>query len=271
MNVVIPSYTVLWWILNVSDLGAKRWLAWGNIMFGKKPGLAFALMLTISSLAACGAVDQKTPSNVRSGPEASTTQSVRATTATSPTTATTDTGVLPGTNLVPDGMEPITFPPVTVDRDEMIAIALRHTAQREAVLSGSPEVVGTTQATPPYLNAMGLSIGNMSPACLRPMYLVVLKGNFDGRNLVAGQFNQGKPYHVSYVGYLFDQANGTPGSITATFLSADGSAFRKILSDPSLPEPKQTLETDPKPPYVQCIDVTITGGDEATPVATPIP
>ena len=240
-------------------------------MFGKKLALAFALMLMISSLAACGAGDQKTPSSVRSGPEASTTPSVRATTAPSPTTATTDAGVLPGTNLVPAGMESITFPPVTVNRDEMIAIALRHTAQREAVLSGSPEVVGTTQATPPYLNAMGLSIGNMSPACLRPMYLVVLKGNFDGRNLVVGQFNQDKPYHVSYVGYVFDQANGAPGSIMATYLSVDGSAFRQVLNDSSLPEPKQKLETDPKPPYVSCVDETITGGAEATPVATPIP
>ena len=240
-------------------------------MFGKKLALAFALMLMISSLAACGAGDQKTPSSVRSGPEASTTPSVRATTAPSPTTATTDAGVLPGTNLVPDGMEPITFPPVEVNRDEMVATAIRYTQDREAVLSGSPEVVGTMPVTPPYLNAVGLNIGNFSPACLRPMYLVVLKGDFDGRNLVVGQFNPDKPYQMKYVGYLFDQANGAPGGITATFLSADGSAFRQILNDPSLPEPKQTLENDPKPPYLSCVDVTITGGAEATPVATPVP
>lgn len=153
----------------------------------------------------------------------------------------------------------------------MIATAIQYTKDREAVLSGSPEVVGTTRATAPYLNTMGLYIGNMSPACLRPMYLVVLKGDFDGRSLVVGLGSRDEPYRVSYIGYVFDQAHGAPGPIMTTFLSPDGAGFRQILNDPSLPVPKQTLTADPKPPYVPCVDVTIPGEQQDTPVATPVP
>jgi hypothetical protein len=255
----------------LSGLNARLSIDRMDVMFDKRLAGAFAFILTVSTLPACGAVDQKAPGSVHSEPTMSTIQSVRAAAAASPTAATTDAGDLPGTDIVPLGMAPITFPPVEVNRDEMIAIALRYTVQREAVLSGIPEVIGTTRTTAPHLNAMGLSLGNVSPACLRPMYLVVLKGDFDGRSLVVGLASRDEPYRVSYIGYVFDQAHGAPGSITATFLSPDGSGFRQILNDPSLPEPMETFTMDPKPPYMSCVDVTITGEQEGTPVATPVP
>ncbi len=111
---------------------------------------------------------------------------------------------------------------------------------------------------------MGLNIGNWDPVCARPMYLVILKGDFAGRNLLVVPTDD-RELHVQYVGYIFDLSAGVPGDVIFTILSQDGAAFKQALGDPRLPDLDNTV---PEPPYPPCDGVTLPSNPEPLPTTS---
>ncbi len=88
---------------------------------------------------------------------------------------------------------------------------------------------------------------------LIPLYLVILKGDFNGHHLFVVP-TDGLELRGTYVAYVFDLAHGAPGDVTFTILSEDGAAFKQALGDPQLPD-ADTIIPDPQPPYPPCQDV----------------
>lgn len=159
---------------------------------------------------------------------------------------------------------------------EMIAPGMERTAaaavaylrQREAIVSGDTVVRYAQPATPRTIRALQLNIGNWDPACERPMSLVILEGDFDGRNLFVSPGTADAKRPGRFVGLVFDRASGDPGDIAVTILSVDGGAFRTALNDLSLPA-SDMVAPEPVPPYVPCGDVHAPGQPE--PNASPTP
>lgn len=149
---------------------------------------------------------------------------------------------------------------VSVSPDVMITAALEHSRFHDAIVSGEPEVLLTMPGWPQTMHDLGLSIGNWDPACQRPFYLVILKGDFDATSLFPGRSTErlGK-----YVAYVFDLTAGAPGDVTSTIVSTNGSAFKHVLKDPSLPDPEFEMAMDLAPPYLPCEDVSIPGHTNA--------
>lgn len=161
-----------------------------------------------------------------------------------------------------------------VTSTQMISAAIEFSEWREAIVSGEPEPVLAVPGTPESIRLMGLNIGNWDPTCKRPMYLVILKGNFDGRNLFVNPSfatsDNEQGLRGRYVAYVFDLTSGVPGDVTFTILSEDRAAFKQALSDPTFPEPDFTVP-EPVPPYPPCEDVSFLGkfGPEFQPTASP--
>ncbi len=164
-------------------------------------------------------------------------------------------------------LTPITFPVVNVPASDVSQAALDYTKQRVKIMSGTPTVVLTMPVTPPQLQSLGLGIGNYSPACQRPMYLAVVKGDFDTRGAVPSVQSPDLAAPARYIGYVFDLGEGKLGGVIATIISPDGASFKPVLHDDALPDPD--LAHAPRvagPPYVPCRDI-VAPGASATPTA----
>lgn len=154
-----------------------------------------------------------------------------------------------------------------IDPAQMIAAAIAYSEWREAIVNGQPQAVLAVPGTPESIRVLGLNIGNWDPTCARPMYLVILKGAFDGRNLFASPADE-RALPGQYVAYVFDLSAGVPGAVTFTILSGDGAAFKQALGDPALPDPNVTVPA-PSPPYPPCDDVTLPGNPQPQAPAAP--
>ena len=111
--------------------------------------------------------------------------------------------------------------------------ALKYTQTRFQVLSDNvtiPLARPVTKQELPLLGLPQIDFGGEDP----PLALVVLKGEFDVRNLRRTIAN-GEAWRVRFIAYVFDLKAGLP---TLTMVSADGSMFRDLLNDPSLPTPR---------------------------------
>jgi hypothetical protein len=150
----------------------------------------------------------------------------------------------------------------------MINESLEYTHWREAIVSGEPEILLATPATPASILQMGLNIGNWDPACTRPMFLIIMKGDFDGRYLFVNPASSDQALPGQYLAYVFDLSHGPPGDIIFTILSDDGSAFKQALNDPELPDPDFAV-SEPEPPFVPCDDVWVEGEPEPSPTTSP--
>lgn len=110
--------------------------------------------------------------------------------------------------------------------------ALKYTYARFQVLSANVIIRLSRPVTKqelPFLGFPKIDFGGEDP----PLALVVLKGEFDVRNLRRMNVND-TPWRVKFIAYVFDLKAGLP---TLTSVSADGSRFRDLLNDPSLPMP----------------------------------
>ncbi len=168
-----------------------------------------------------------------------------------------------------NGMQPVVTSAIDLvapGMERATTAAVAYLRQREAIVSGEPVVRYAQQVTPRSIRGLQLNIGNWDPACERPMSLVILEGEFDGRNLFITPGADAARKPGRYVGLVFDRVAGEPGDITFTILSADGGVFRTALHDESLP-PSDMVAPAPVPPYVPCGDVSTPGQPE--PSASP--
>jgi hypothetical protein len=156
---------------------------------------------------------------------------------------------------------------IDIDPDQMVAAAIEYSEWREAIVSGTPDALLAVPGTPESIRQLGLNIGNWNPTCARPMYLVILKGDFDGSNLFAVPTDE-RELPGRYVAYVFDLTAGVPGEVTFTVLSEDGAAFKQALDDPTLPDPDFTVP-ESSPPYPPCEDVTLPGNPGPEPTGAP--
>jgi hypothetical protein len=123
--------------------------------------------------------------------------------------------------------------------NEISQAAIDYTYYRFTVVSGSPEVLLVQSVTKNQIPSLGLSaieFAGEEP----PMALVAIKGDFDVSSLRA----VGSPLQVQYLIYIIDLKVGLP---TLIEFSVDGSRFRDLLNDPSLPEYNQP-PSDPNEP-----------------------
>ncbi len=170
-----------------------------------------------------------------------------------------------------NGMQPMatsTTDLIAPGMEQTTTSAVAYLRQREAIVGGEPVVRYAQPVTPRSIRAMQLNIGNWDPACERPMSLVILEGEFDGRNLFISPGTGAMRKPGRFVGLVFDRAAGEPGDIAFTILSIDGGVFRTALDDQSLP-PSDMVAPAPVPPYVPCGDVHTPG--QPAPNASPTP
>ncbi len=119
---------------------------------------------------------------------------------------------------------------VNAPMQDVADAALKSTATRFQVLSEQiavPLARAVTKEELPLLGLPEIDFGGEDP----PLALVVLKGEFDVRNLRGGAASD-TPWEVKFIAYVFDLKAGVP---TLTLVSPDGSIFRDLLNDPSLP------------------------------------
>ena len=145
--------------------------------------------------------------------------------------------------------------------------ALKYTYARFQVLSEDVIIRLSRPVTKQELPLLGLpkiDFGGEDP----PLALVVLMGNFDVRNLRRMNVNDA-PWRVKFIAYVFDLKAGLP---TLTSVSADGSRFRDLLNDPSLPMPMindSQLEVDLQSPEPVSPATKLPYGSMAPPVPNP--
>ena len=155
---------------------------------------------------------------------------------------------------------------VVTNSDEMIAEALEFSRMREVIASGEPQPLLAIPATPYWIHSMGINIGNWEPQCDRPMYLVILKGDFDGSTLFVnpgGGDKESDGPRGTYIGYVFDLNPGVPGNVAFSVLSDDGAVFKRVLGDSELPD-WDIVNPEPEPPYIPCEDVVWEGNPDST-------
>src|SRR6266480_435962 len=117
--------------------------------------------------------------------------------------------------------------------EEVASNALAQTIRRVGIVSGQPEVVLVRRVRGDELDALGILD---SPLMLTteepPLALVILRGDFDVRNMFPGFQHLENPRR-QYIGYLYDLWAGAP---MGYFSSETGSEFREVLNDPSIPD-----------------------------------
>jgi hypothetical protein len=127
---------------------------------------------------------------------------------------------------------------------EIQKVAVDYTYGRFNVLSGTPTVLLTRSVVKDELPSLGLSaidFGGEEP----PLKLVAMKGDFDVSS-IRRSVKSSSPLRASYIVYVFDLKIGAP---TLIQYSLDGSHFRKLLNDPTLPQeaPANDFSNEPVP------------------------
>jgi len=157
---------------------------------------------------------------------------------------------------------------VNAPMEDVTDAALKYTQTRFQVLSKQITVPLARTVIKEDLPLSGLpqiDFGGEDP----PLALVVLKGEFDVRNMGRGAASD-TPFKVKFIAYVFDLKAGIPTLILA---SVDGSMFRDLLNDPSLPLPAVNQSGRPEegvePPVPVAPAHKIPYGAMEPPVATP--
>ncbi len=144
---------------------------------------------------------------------------------------------------------------VNASMKDVTEAALKYTQTRFQVLSehiAVPLARSVTKQELPSLGFPEIDFGGEDP----PLALVVLKGEFDVQNLRHGVASD-TPWRVKFIAYVFDLKAGAP---TLTLVSPDGSVFRDLLNDPSLPVAAPEMNQTGQPEQ---------GVEPAVPVAPP--
>ncbi len=119
---------------------------------------------------------------------------------------------------------------VNASIEDVKKAALNYTRSRFQVMSKDitiPLARPVIKQELPNLGLPEIDFGGEDP----PLALVVLKGEFDVRNM-RHLVSNNAPWRVKFILYVFDLKAGTP---TLIGVSTDGSMFRDLLNDPSLP------------------------------------
>lgn len=101
----------------------------------------------------------------------------------------------------------------------------------DALRDVAPTVLLSVPVFQQQLIAFGLAYIPYAPDCQRPMYLVIVEGDFDVTGLAPG-FGSQPP--VPYIGFVYDVEADTFSHILP---SENGDIFRQALNDSTLPTP----------------------------------
>lgn len=153
-----------------------------------------------------------------------------------------------------------TAPIVTVTTDspllhaspaEVGQVALKHTRETFRVRSGTPQAMLARPFSIKEVRLLGIeSLLGYDEASAPPMMVVVIKGDLEMLDMLSPSPSDAQSMRVKYVCYLYDLRTGEP-FLKAT--SPNGSAFRQLLNDPTIPEdptlvPKGTPAPAPQLP-----------------------
>lgn len=151
-----------------------------------------------------------------------------------------------------------------VSPEQLKTYSLQYAKQHFNPIDASTQVVLEKSVTSEELVNLGLDAVNPGLIDQPPYVLVVFRGNFDiTSNNVQFKYAPAdlkKPW--KYASVVFDLRSSEPAS---QIISPDGTIFRKVLNDPSLPELK-TPQVDPNSPVVQNAD-----GSRNVPAPAPKP
>lgn len=141
------------------------------------------------------------------------------------------------TTQVADGTVGWLNPRLSVDStdEEVAQEAIRYTEERFPNEGDKVKVAYLQRIKLEELTGLGLPQTYDCVIDPPPYVLVVLKGNFDIKNMRG--MDKSKTLRVKYVGYVYDLRAGAP---RMEMTDPDGSRFfRRLLKDPSIPEPKK--------------------------------
>lgn len=121
------------------------------------------------------------------------------------------------------------------NEDQMVVAALDRLRAIGAITGDDPDVVLARPLAAGDISRL-IGLGNYSPICWRPMYVVVLRGEFDAGPLMSNQPGMiidgaaASGPEPRYVAVVFDQTPGIPGTIVGTLTSHDGAKFAGLLN-----------------------------------------
>lgn len=144
--------------------------------------------------------------------------------------------------------------------------ALDFTYKHVTIKSGEPVVLLSRPISHQEYPSLGFQPWAYAPDCVRPMHLVVIKGDFDLNGAFPASVAPSAEIPASYVGYVYDLESG--GGLAEIMSDRDGSTFKLVLGDPRLPDPDPSLASisTPAPPYMPCEDTVFDSDDGPTPV-----
>jgi len=130
------------------------------------------------------------------------------------------------------------------------ALALEYTRENGSIVSGEPQILLSRPVTAEDLREAGIPGPNYSPTCLFPMYLVILKGDFDVSGSIPPLTTVYAPDPSTYIADIYSADTqifiGMAGDKT-------GAMFKKILGDPTPPDsrtlPQPNQRTGAQSPY----------------------
>ena len=133
---------------------------------------------------------------------------------------------------------------------KIAALALEYSRENGSVVSGEPQILLSRPVTAEDLREAGISGPNYAPTCPYPMYLVILKGDFDVSGSIPTLTVGYVPQPVSYLADIYSaDAQGFIGMAGDT----TGAMFKKVLGDPTLPDsttlPQPNQGTGAQSPY----------------------
>ncbi len=151
--------------------------------------------------------------------------------------------------------------------EEVGQVAVQYTQDKYPSKAGTPQVVLARLVQAADLPALGLGSIDFASIEEPPLALVIVKGDFDVSRmpgLIRASAKMTRQAH--YIGYVFDLWAGTPA---LTITSPQGSSFRNVLNDPSIPvDPLDApLPTSPQP--LQTAPKTLHYGETAPPAVQP--
>ncbi|HEX5505077.1 MAG TPA: hypothetical protein VFW96_20845 [Thermomicrobiales bacterium] len=204
-------------------------------------------ILAVSLLAACGTMNPSPDVPPAAAPRGSAGSPVAASPVASPTRGT------PAATPTASGSRPT----VDVAHDPMAQRALADTRRLVKIKSGVPAVVLSQPVTPQELRDWGLGDWNFTPGCVPPLYLVIIKGDFDWDDAFPAPVAPGTEMPVRYIAYVYDLI---VGGIRAMYGDPDGGQVKKALGDPTLPDVDPASLPNPKfPAQVPCSPTVLPG------------
>lgn len=148
--------------------------------------------------------------------------------------------------------------------DHVNQVVLDYLAATGSIRSGQPQIIYSRPVTQRQLFETNLARIRWSPDCNRPLYLVIVHGDFDISMLAPGFGGQTEP--KPFIGFVYDLEAETFAQIMP---SRNGAIFKAALEDPSLPDPSLGEIQLPQEGsgWLECETQLPTDGPSATPTS----